>query len=215
MQALFCEVPIVLNKKLLGMYFSTNQRERSFQILTWLQWWTCWEDAFLVTSQWALLNLVGEKHQIKSIPLQAALAAAEEWIMQWSPQISPSPESLLTPPKISVIPIKYSWKKQPWSTEGSPSSTHNCEHCIQLTNYAKGEKGELLPQPVHAFLERCFGSLETWENSCFSLCIMKDEKMKVGQNDSPTQAWSLLLWSLQLPHAAQCLPTPNPRSRVD
>lgn len=47
-----------------------------------------------------------------------------------------------------------------------------CEHCVQLTDYAKGEESELLPQPVHALLERRFGSLETLENSCFSLLVM-------------------------------------------
>lgn len=151
----------------------------------------------------------------QSISLQSASAVLGEGITQWSPQISPSQESLLTPPKIPVIPIRCFWKQQPWSTEGSPSSTHNCEHCVQLTNYAKGKKGELLPQSVHAFLERRFGSLETWEKSCFILCVMKDEKMKVRQNDSPTQTWPSLLWLLQLPHTVQCLPTPNLRSRVD
>lgn len=93
--------------------------------------------------------------------------------MQWGPQISPFRGVSAWTPKVQVTHInKYFWRKQPRSTEGFHTWPCKYEHRIRLTDYAKGEKSELLPQSVHVFLERCFGSLETLENSWFSLLGM-------------------------------------------
>lgn len=78
--------------------------------------------------------------------------------------------------KVQVTHInKYFWKKQPWST--GTFHSHRCKytHRARLTDYAKGEKSELLPKSVHVFLERSLGGLETSEHSWFSLLIMSNK----------------------------------------
>lgn len=98
--------------------------------------------------------------------------------MQQGPQMSPFRGVSAWTPKVQVTHInKYFWRKQLWSTEGFHSWPCKYEHRVRLTDYAKGEKSELLPQSVHVFLERCFGSLEILENSWFSLLGMWSEKM--------------------------------------
>lgn len=75
------------------------------------------------------------------------------------------------------------------STEGSHSQPCKCEPCIPLTNYPKGEQGQLLPQPVHALLQRCLGSLEKLEVTGFSLGVVWDEEMMVSSEQVTQQSW--------------------------
>lgn len=97
-------------------------------------------------------------------------------------------------PKVPVTHNdEHFWRKQPWSTEGSS---------VQLTDYAKGEESQLLPQSVHAFLERCFGSLETLENSWFSLLVMWDDKVTT----SPGLTHTVLVIIAVVPTATRCTP---------